>query len=787
MKGEPKRELCLTDESALQVSQRLYATIAKNLLLHETFREIVDIITDWLAVSHGTIWQVDERYKELDLLYTESMASHLDTTPWLEIGEGDHAGIAGRVASFKTPIIYEDYDPENHPDQFRTPYRLINGKAPIRMIAAFPLVSQGSVVGVFELIDAEPVLLPAGVKDLLGSFSQLWGDVIESRRRKEEKNASRALKEIIYEAKRECLALAEQSGSRDLGIRQFGDNIARSICSHFESYLCRIIQCGRVSQRASIMGEHKEPSNVPLSLASFYLEPGNILSLTAGDSRSIRLHDVFDEEELNRRKLLECNPALAMPPTIGQTRERLPILLVPIARGGDIIGFLELLGRRTRSGFNESDERVLEEIIELIGNQVSELNLLQSVLKATGNIKESNPVDKLEENLFAILTSLKDEFGADWLFIMEYRTMLQEEQLVCVACCGRDKEEIPDLALNGIDITCPRSIGINAYAYLAERAYSVRDSSLDAIYRHYELGADAGSEICVPLIISEKGSEQYDILGTVCVSSLQKEAFDYSHLALLWIVAAQLAYLIKVSRLYVQTEDRELQLELDSMRDTAYKMAALYIHDFGDFVSNLNKEFETQAKNRSLSHEIRQLLEKQSEQSKVQVDRVGKIRRLLLSQTKPKTDIVSLRDVFRKAELNVRGMLEGEKSVQLVKSKLSECKVYGDKLQIQMVVENILKNAWQVSYPNRNIYVESGIIDERAFLTIRDEGPGFPQSLLAEGIRQRVESSKRGSGIGLWLSMSLVQLNKGTLEINNNSEGRKGASVTIYLRKARVS
>ena len=64
-------------------------------------------------------------------------------------------------------------------------------------------------------------------------------------------------------------------------------------------------------------------------------------------------------------------------------------------------------------------------------------------------------------------------------------------------------------------------------------------------------------------------------------------------------------------------------------------------------------------------------------------------------------------------------------------------------------------------------------------LEIGDQGPGFPESVLAKPFEPYVTSKKGGSGLGLAICRKIVTDHDGTIAISNPEEG--GARATILL------
>lgn len=108
--------------------------------------------------------------------------------------------------------------------------------------------------------------------------------------------------------------------------------------------------------------------------------------------------------------------------------------------------------------------------------------------------------------------------------------------------------------------------------------------------------------------------------------------------------------------------------------------------------------------------------------------------------------------------------------------------VKGNLQKLEQVIINLLTNALQ-SLPDRHkgVSVCTGIEGNKVIIEIKDEGIGIPRNIMPHIFEPffSTKYSTGGSGLGLYLSKSIIEEFGG--EILINSEENKGTTVKIYL------
>jgi two-component system sensor kinase FixL len=109
--------------------------------------------------------------------------------------------------------------------------------------------------------------------------------------------------------------------------------------------------------------------------------------------------------------------------------------------------------------------------------------------------------------------------------------------------------------------------------------------------------------------------------------------------------------------------------------------------------------------------------------------------------------------------------------------------VYGDRIQLQQVVMNLLLNAFDAieggASENRTVQVEAHERDSNVRVTVRDHGPGIRREILERLFEPFNTSKEQGLGMGLSISRSIVGVHGGRIWAENNADG--GATFSFAL------
>jgi nitrogen-specific signal transduction histidine kinase len=115
-------------------------------------------------------------------------------------------------------------------------------------------------------------------------------------------------------------------------------------------------------------------------------------------------------------------------------------------------------------------------------------------------------------------------------------------------------------------------------------------------------------------------------------------------------------------------------------------------------------------------------------------------------------------------------------------NNLSSPMVKADLEQLLQVLINLFKNSLETDAQKclLNLEKKYGQIE----FTIEDDGPGFPEKIIIEGITPYYSTKKDGSGLGLLICQRIIHDHNGIMNFENKEDG--GARVTITLPQKNV-
>ncbi|MBS1804254.1 MAG: response regulator [Acidobacteria bacterium] len=144
---------------------------------------------------------------------------------------------------------------------------------------------------------------------------------------------------------------------------------------------------------------------------------------------------------------------------------------------------------------------------------------------------------------------------------------------------------------------------------------------------------------------------------------------------------------------------------------------------------------------------------------------------------------------------DVTGMMDRSAAVHRVRltlHKQAAGKVRGFSGQLVQVFSNLIRNAIEVSSPGTEVTVRLSSVERAGHqgnrVTVHDRGAGIPADIRANIFDPFFTTKQlRGSGLGLWVSRSLVTRHQGTIRFRScQLPGRSGTTFEVFIPSVRT-
>ncbi|MBS7562990.1 hybrid sensor histidine kinase/response regulator [Mucilaginibacter sp. Bleaf8] len=130
-------------------------------------------------------------------------------------------------------------------------------------------------------------------------------------------------------------------------------------------------------------------------------------------------------------------------------------------------------------------------------------------------------------------------------------------------------------------------------------------------------------------------------------------------------------------------------------------------------------------------------------------------------------------------------MAEGREGVESISIHIDipeTLTIAADESKLRRAISNLVNNSidalYNYSVPNAQVAIKAEVNDNKALLTIRDNGPGIPRDIIKTLFEPFVTKHKsNGTGLGLAIVKQYITAHGGNIEVSNDS----GAVFTITL------
>src|SRR5215208_1479440 len=106
--------------------------------------------------------------------------------------------------------------------------------------------------------------------------------------------------------------------------------------------------------------------------------------------------------------------------------------------------------------------------------------------------------------------------------------------------------------------------------------------------------------------------------------------------------------------------------------------------------------------------------------------------------------------------------------------------IEADKARLAQVISNLLSNAVKFTKEG-TIFISIEKKDNHILVSVKDSGTGIDPEILPRLFTKFATKSFEGTGLGLFISKSIIEAHGGKIWAENNSDGKKGATFTFSL------
>jgi two-component system sensor kinase FixL len=116
-------------------------------------------------------------------------------------------------------------------------------------------------------------------------------------------------------------------------------------------------------------------------------------------------------------------------------------------------------------------------------------------------------------------------------------------------------------------------------------------------------------------------------------------------------------------------------------------------------------------------------------------------------------------------------------------------RVFADKVQVQQVLLNLMRNAMEAmaeaGSPRRELVISTALVNgdgDMVEASVSDTGPGIAPQIAGQLFQPFVTTKRQGMGVGLSISRTIIEAHGGELRLQTNPGG--GAKFTFTLPRA---
>jgi two-component system sensor histidine kinase VicK len=118
-----------------------------------------------------------------------------------------------------------------------------------------------------------------------------------------------------------------------------------------------------------------------------------------------------------------------------------------------------------------------------------------------------------------------------------------------------------------------------------------------------------------------------------------------------------------------------------------------------------------------------------------------------------------------------------EENREEINKKNCNISIFADRIRINQVISNLLSNSMRFTDTGTiRISLEKKYTENKVFVNVKDTGCGIDLNILPKLFSKFTTKSKEGTGLGLYISKSIIEAHGGQIWADNNKDGEKGAT-----------
>jgi signal transduction histidine kinase/ActR/RegA family two-component response regulator len=186
------------------------------------------------------------------------------------------------------------------------------------------------------------------------------------------------------------------------------------------------------------------------------------------------------------------------------------------------------------------------------------------------------------------------------------------------------------------------------------------------------------------------------------------------------------------------------------------------------------------------AEKIHKMLERQVNQMVRLVDDLLEVSRITSGKIELRRELVDLATVLDNAVETSRALIDSAGHRLTISLPHESLVLHADPIRIAQVIANLLNNAAKYTDPGGQIWLTARRERTEAVVTVRDNGMGIPQVMLARifdlftQAERTYSRAQGGLGVGLTLVRTLVEMHGGSVEARSEGPG-KGSEFEVRL------